>query len=61
MYRYMQTCCLNVSLYCYHVLYCSMLQGRECCRVKLQHSGEIMEVDEEDIEKVGHVMSCDAM
>ena len=28
------------------------------CRVKLEHGGEVLDVDEEDVEKVGSVYFC---
>ena len=28
------------------------------CRVKLEHGGEVLDVDEEDVEKVYHVYFC---
>ena len=40
------------------VLCRGLLQGKETRRVKLQHSGEVIEVDEVDLEKVGGPHDC---
>lgn len=34
---------------------CLLLQGKETQRVKLAETGEVLEVDETDLEKVSHV------
>ena len=35
-----------------------LFQGRETYGVKLQHSGEVFDIDEDDIEKVSHVKTA---